>query len=330
MGIIVGAQHAVQPGLRPVDAVPDDRRLRRRVRHVPRPRRQSGAPRARSATVGVGGDRRRRGGRRDVRCIGAVRRTGPRARGSDSPASAASACSSPSPSTTADQPGLDWAKLLVCTAIGAAIGARPGAAAAPDAPAGARSARRSSAARIGWLIGAWGGADLGGGTLGEALIATVVPLAAIGARIGMSRTSDDDAPGGRSRSGRGRGSSSPRRCCSSPPACSSRSCGRSSCRSRTATARRTSVGQLRRRHLLATTGGHRRVLRRRRTGSTGSSEADCGGSASPSSVSASSSASSAGELRRQAFAAEPGTVVPMLVGFFLAACAVLRAPFAGR
>ncbi len=85
----------------------------------------------------------------------------------------------------ADQPGLDWAKLLVCTTIGAAIGA------------GLALLRRRTHTQtlfgaalmggaIGWLIGAWGGADLGSGSLGEALIATVIPLAAIGARLGMS------------------------------------------------------------------------------------------------------------------------------------------------
>ena len=84
-----------------------------------------------------------------------------------------------------DQPGLDWAKLLVCTAIGVAIGA------------GLALLRRRThrqtvfgaalvGGAIGWLIGAWGGADLGSGSLGEALIATVIPLAAIGARLGMS------------------------------------------------------------------------------------------------------------------------------------------------
>ena len=59
-----------------------------------------------------------------------------------------------------------------------------------------------------------------------------------------------------------------------------------------------------------------------RTGSNGYSEAACGGSASPSSVLRLVIGIVAGRSRRQAFAAEPGTVVPMLFGFFLAACAV--------
>ena len=92
---------------------------------------------------------------------------------------------SPSPSTEADQPGLDWAKLLVCTAIGAAIGAGLALLRRRTHPQTLFGAALVGGA-IGWLIGAWGGADLGSGSLGEALIATVIPLAAIGARLGMS------------------------------------------------------------------------------------------------------------------------------------------------
>jgi alpha-glucoside transport system permease protein len=82
-------------------------------------------------------------------------------------------------------PGLDWGKLLVCTAIGAAAGlALSGLRRRAEPPALVASALVGAA--IGWLIGGWGGADLGAGSLGEALIATVVPLAAIGVRIGLS------------------------------------------------------------------------------------------------------------------------------------------------
>jgi alpha-glucoside transport system permease protein len=82
-------------------------------------------------------------------------------------------------------PGLDWAKLLICAGIGAALGlvlVRLRRRTSPQALAGGIIV----GAALGWLIGAWGGADLGGGNFGEALIATAVPLAAIGARIGMS------------------------------------------------------------------------------------------------------------------------------------------------
>ena len=45
-------------------------------------------------------------------------------------------------------------------------------------------------AAIGWIIGAWGGADLGAGNLVTTLIACVVPAALIGVRIGMSSNPD--------------------------------------------------------------------------------------------------------------------------------------------
>ena len=43
---------------------------------------------------------------------------------------------------------------------------------------------------IGWLAGAWGGAELGGGTAATAIIATLVPALAIGARIAMTSNPD--------------------------------------------------------------------------------------------------------------------------------------------
>jgi alpha-glucoside transport system permease protein len=79
-------------------------------------------------------------------------------------------------------PGLDWAALLIGTAIGVfvvgGIGMMRGGS------AGAEKGAIGGAA-LGWLIGAWGGADLGAGSVGEALIATVVPAALIGLRIGL-------------------------------------------------------------------------------------------------------------------------------------------------
>lgn len=93
-------------------------------------------------------------------------------------------------------PALDWAKLVICTAVGVAIGA------------GSRLLGKSRTTErlingafvgggLGWLIGAWGGAEFatrsaetetlsGGGNVAEALVATVVPLAAIGVRIGFA------------------------------------------------------------------------------------------------------------------------------------------------
>ena len=84
------------------------------------------------------------------------------------------------------------------------------------------------------------------------------------------------------------------------------------------------MDELRRCHLLATTGGHRPVRRRRRTGSIGCSAVDCGGWASPSSVvGGRASASSAGGCAAKRSPPSRATSSPMLVGFFLAACAVL-------
>jgi ABC-type sugar transport system permease subunit len=85
------------------------------------------------------------------------------------------------------QPSLDWAKLLGCTAIGVGVGV---VVRMLGGRRGLQPRRLANAAllggALGWLIGAWGGAELSGGTPGEALIATVVPLAAIGLRVGLS------------------------------------------------------------------------------------------------------------------------------------------------
>ena len=64
------AQPAVQHGLRPLDRVPRDDRVRPRRAHLSRHRRQSVAARTRSPPVGVDGDRRGRGccGARRSRC----------------------------------------------------------------------------------------------------------------------------------------------------------------------------------------------------------------------------------------------------------------------
>ena len=86
---------------------------------------------------------------RVLRCsplLGAVRATDRATAGSDWSRCGGSACSSPSPSTTASQPGLDWAKLLVCTGDRCGDRAGVGAAAPADAAAGASLASRSSAA----------------------------------------------------------------------------------------------------------------------------------------------------------------------------------------
>jgi alpha-glucoside transport system permease protein len=43
---------------------------------------------------------------------------------------------------------------------------------------------------VGWLIGAWGGADIGGGSFGEVVVATVVPAAIFGVRFGLAAPPD--------------------------------------------------------------------------------------------------------------------------------------------
>lgn len=80
-------------------------------------------------------------------------------------------------------PALDWGKLLVTAAVGAVVFGlvgwwRLGTAGAPLAAL--------SGVATGWFIGAWGGADIGAGSRGEALLAVAVPAALLGARIGLS------------------------------------------------------------------------------------------------------------------------------------------------
>jgi len=85
------------------------------------------------------------------------------------------------------QPALDWGKLLICTAGGAVLFGlislwRYGRAAAPLSVI--------TGVAIGWLVGAWGGADIGRGSLGETMVATVVPAAILGVRFGLATTPD--------------------------------------------------------------------------------------------------------------------------------------------
>jgi alpha-glucoside transport system permease protein len=84
-------------------------------------------------------------------------------------------------------PALDWGKLLICAAGGAAVFGliglwRYGSAAAPLSVV--------TGVGVGWLVGAWGGADIGGGNFGEVVVATVVPAAIIGARFGLATQPD--------------------------------------------------------------------------------------------------------------------------------------------
>jgi alpha-glucoside transport system permease protein len=84
-------------------------------------------------------------------------------------------------------PALDWGKLLVCAGGGAVLFAliglwRYGSTAAP------LSAITGLA--VGWLVGAWGGADIGAGSFGETALALVVPAAIFGVRFGLAAEPD--------------------------------------------------------------------------------------------------------------------------------------------
>lgn len=83
-------------------------------------------------------------------------------------------------------PALDIVPIVLYTAIGAGIGA------------GLNVLRKKApttglltGGALGFLVGAWGGAELGDGSVVEAVIACVVPAAALGVRFGM--TSNPDA-----------------------------------------------------------------------------------------------------------------------------------------
>ena len=83
-------------------------------------------------------------------------------------------------------PALDWGKLLACAAIGAGVGGAVRALGRSERTMRSTLLAALLGGAIGWLVGGWGGADLGGGTVGEALVATVIPLAAIGVRVGIA------------------------------------------------------------------------------------------------------------------------------------------------
>lgn len=97
----------------------------------------------------------------------------------------------------AHQPALDWAMLLAGAAVGAVLfgGVRALTGGAPRAI----GLSALTGAGVGWFVGAWGGAEFaaldgpeataptGGGNLGKALVASVVPLALAGAAVGLRR-----------------------------------------------------------------------------------------------------------------------------------------------
>ena len=81
------------------------------------------------------------------------------------------------------RPSIDWAKLLICVIVGAIVvglvgSLRGGVAVTP------RSALTGAA--LGWLVGAWGGGEVGRGNLTGVLVATVVPAVLLGVRFGLT------------------------------------------------------------------------------------------------------------------------------------------------
>lgn len=83
------------------------------------------------------------------------------------------------------QPGLDPVAIVAYTAIGAAIGAGLSLLLKHRPVGGALIG-----AALGWLLGAWGAADLGDGSAATSIVASLVPALLIGLRLGMSTNPD--------------------------------------------------------------------------------------------------------------------------------------------
>ncbi len=84
-------------------------------------------------------------------------------------------------------PLIDWTKLWVCTGVGAAVFGLLGL-----WRYGAKSAPLSvlSGVAVGWVVGAWGGAEVGRGNFLGIVYATVVPAAIFGVRFGLATPPD--------------------------------------------------------------------------------------------------------------------------------------------
>lgn len=84
-------------------------------------------------------------------------------------------------------PALDWGKLVICAALGAGVFGLIGL-----WRFGRTGALLSllTGLTVGWIVGAWGGADIGDGNFGEVLVATVVPGAVLGIRMGLASHPD--------------------------------------------------------------------------------------------------------------------------------------------
>ncbi len=83
------------------------------------------------------------------------------------------------------QPGLDPVAIVVYTLVGAAIGAGLSLLLKHPPVGGALLG-----AALGWVLGAWGAADLGDGTVATSIIAALVPALLVGLRLAMSKNPD--------------------------------------------------------------------------------------------------------------------------------------------
>ena len=83
------------------------------------------------------------------------------------------------------QPGLDPVAIVVYTLVGVAVGAGLSLLLKHPPLGGALSG-----GALGWILGAWGAADLGDGSIATSIIATLVPAVLIGLRLGMTKNPD--------------------------------------------------------------------------------------------------------------------------------------------
>ncbi len=84
-------------------------------------------------------------------------------------------------------PALDWATLAICAVAGAAL---LGLLALWRRGPGAVGPSAVTGVGVGWFVGAWGGAEMGDGSFAEAALALVVPAVVLGVRLGLSRQPD--------------------------------------------------------------------------------------------------------------------------------------------
>jgi ABC-type sugar transport system permease subunit len=83
------------------------------------------------------------------------------------------------------QPGVDWATTAIYTVIVALLGAGLSAVTKRPPQHGALIG-----AAIGWILGYWGGADVGGGNTATAVLGAVVPAVLVGLRLGETTNPD--------------------------------------------------------------------------------------------------------------------------------------------